>query len=159
MSATYAPPSLGLAGGVTVEQFSQRRRLLAQFDRLRRAADVAGRFEGTDRLRGAAFQLLSNPQVARAFDLGREDPRLLRGQGRYFDDLKLADQLHAAIVRSPHAHADIRGIDAGAARAMPGVVAVLALDDLAPVLRQRRMVRVSNSGTSVGATCSDLSRS
>jgi len=43
--------------------------------------------------------------------LRREDPRLLRGQGRFFDDLKLADQLHAAIVRSPHAHADITGID------------------------------------------------
>ena len=38
----------------------------------------------------------------------REDPRLLMGRGRYFDDLKLADQFHAAIVRSPHAHADIR---------------------------------------------------
>jgi aerobic carbon-monoxide dehydrogenase large subunit len=57
--------------------------------------------------------------------LRREDPRLLRGQGRFFDDLKLADQLHAAIVRSPHAHADIGGIDARAALQMPGVHAVL----------------------------------
>ena len=70
--------------------------------------------------------------------LRREDPRLLRGQGRYFDDLKLADQLHAAIVRSPHAHADIRGIDTGAARQMPGVHAVLtgadyAADGLGPL--------------------------
>ena len=55
----------------------------------------------------------------------REDPRLLRGQGRYFDDLKLADQLYAAIVRSPHAHADITSIDTRAAQAMPGVQAVL----------------------------------
>ena len=55
----------------------------------------------------------------------REDPRLLQGQGRFFDDLKLADQLHAAIVRSPHAHADIRGIDTRAALQMPGVHAVL----------------------------------
>jgi carbon-monoxide dehydrogenase large subunit len=55
----------------------------------------------------------------------REDPRLLTGRGRYYDDLKLADQLHAAIVRSPHAHADIRGIDSGAALQMPGVHAVL----------------------------------
>jgi carbon-monoxide dehydrogenase large subunit len=55
----------------------------------------------------------------------REDPRLLRGQGRYFDDLKLADQLYAAIVRSPHAHAEIRSIDTAAAKAMPGVHAVL----------------------------------
>jgi carbon-monoxide dehydrogenase large subunit len=57
--------------------------------------------------------------------LRREDPRLLRGQGRFFDDLKLADQLHAAIVRSPHAHAEIRGIDTRAALQMPGVHAVL----------------------------------
>jgi carbon-monoxide dehydrogenase large subunit len=49
----------------------------------------------------------------------------LRGQGRFFDDLKLADQLHAAIVRSPHAHADIIGIDRRAALQMPGVHAVL----------------------------------
>ena len=57
--------------------------------------------------------------------LRREDPRLLRGQGRFFDDLKFADQLHAAIVRSPHAHADINGIDTRAALQMPGVHAVL----------------------------------
>jgi carbon-monoxide dehydrogenase large subunit len=55
----------------------------------------------------------------------REDPRLLTGRGRYHDDLKLADQLHAAIVRSPHAHADIRRIDTRAALQMPGVRAVL----------------------------------
>ena len=51
---------------------------------------------------------------------------MLRGQGRFFDDLKLADQLHAAIVRSPHAHADITGIDLRAALQMPGVHAVLS---------------------------------
>src|SRR5580704_8374171 len=61
--------------------------------------------------------------------LRREDPRLLRGLGRYFDDLKLADQLCAAIVRSPHAHADIRSIDTRAALQMPGVHAVLTADD------------------------------
>jgi carbon-monoxide dehydrogenase large subunit len=59
----------------------------------------------------------------------REDPRLLMGRGRYFDDLKLADQCHAAIVRSPHAHAEIRGIDTRAAMQMPGVHAVLTGDD------------------------------
>ena len=57
--------------------------------------------------------------------LRREDPRLLRGRGRFFDDLKLADQLYAAIVRSPHAHADITGIDTRTALKMPGVHAVL----------------------------------
>jgi carbon-monoxide dehydrogenase large subunit len=59
----------------------------------------------------------------------REDPRLLTGRGRYYDDLKLADQLHAAILRSPHAHADIRSIDARAALQMPGVHAVLTGKD------------------------------
>jgi len=49
----------------------------------------------------------------------------LQGRGRFFDDLKLADQLYAAIVRSPHAHADITGIDTRTARQMPGVHAVL----------------------------------
>ena len=61
--------------------------------------------------------------------LRREDPRLLRGQGRFFDDLKLADQLHAAIVRSPHAHAGITGIETRAALQMPGVQAVLTGED------------------------------
>ncbi len=59
----------------------------------------------------------------------REDPRLLRGQGRYFDDLKLADQLYAAILRSPQAHADITSIDTRQAQTMPGVHAVLTGDD------------------------------
>src|SRR5579862_7260114 len=61
--------------------------------------------------------------------LRREDPRLLRGRGRYFDDLKLADQLYAAIARSPHAHADIRAIDTRAAARIPGVHAVLTGED------------------------------
>ena len=59
----------------------------------------------------------------------REDPRLLTGRGRYYDDLKLADQFHASIVRSPHAHADIRSINTAAALAMPGVRAVLTGED------------------------------
>jgi len=59
----------------------------------------------------------------------REDPRLLMGRGRYYDDLKLPGELHAAIVRSPHAHADIRGIDTRAALQMPGVHAVLTGED------------------------------
>jgi aerobic carbon-monoxide dehydrogenase large subunit len=57
--------------------------------------------------------------------LRREDPRLLQGRGRFFDDLKLADQLYAAIVRSPHAHADITGIDTRTELQMPGVHAAL----------------------------------
>ena len=59
-----------------------------------------------------------------------EDPRLLSGRGRYLDDLALPRMLFASFVRSPHAHARIVRIDAAAARALPGVVAVLTADDL-----------------------------
>ena len=61
-----------------------------------------------------------------------EDPALLTGRGRFVDDIKLPGMLHACFVRSPHAHARIRSIDAAAARAMPGVHAVLTADDLPP---------------------------
>ena len=76
-----------------------------------------------------------------------EDFSLLTGGARFVDDVAAPGALHAAFVRSPHPHALIRAIDAGAAQAMASVVAVLTLDDLAPALRQRRMVRTSNSGT------------
>jgi carbon-monoxide dehydrogenase large subunit len=56
----------------------------------------------------------------------KEDLRLLTGRGRFSDDVNLPDQAYAVFVRSPHAHARIRAIDAAAARAMPGVIAVLA---------------------------------
>ena len=61
----------------------------------------------------------------------REDPRLLRGEGRYVDDLKLPGLLHAAFVRSPHAHARITGLRTEAAAGRPGVVRVLTFADLA----------------------------
>ncbi|MFO0970085.1 MAG: DUF1501 domain-containing protein [Gemmataceae bacterium] len=82
-AATYRPPHLGLTGAVTIEQFAGRRRLLGAFDQLRREMDTRGRFEGSDRLRDAAFQLLSNPHVAHAFDLGREEARLRDRYGRH----------------------------------------------------------------------------
>jgi carbon-monoxide dehydrogenase large subunit len=61
----------------------------------------------------------------------REDPRFLRGEGRFVDDLTLPGLLHAAFLRSPHAHARVRSIDATRARGMPGVVAVYTHADLA----------------------------
>ncbi len=76
-----------------------------------------------------------------------EDHALLTGHGRFVDDIAAAAVLVAAFARSPHPHALIRSIDASAARALPGVVAVLTLDDLAAVLKRRRMIRTSNSGT------------
>jgi aerobic carbon-monoxide dehydrogenase large subunit len=75
-----------------------------------------------------------------------EDDALLRGRGRFVDDLAVGGLLHAAFVRSPHPHAVIRGVSAAAALALPGVHAVLTLDDLAPVLAQRRMIRRSYAG-------------
>jgi aerobic carbon-monoxide dehydrogenase large subunit len=55
----------------------------------------------------------------------REDRRLLTGRGRFSDDLNLPGQAYAVFVRSPHAHALIRRLDAAAAQAAPGVLAVL----------------------------------
>src|SRR5579884_1215605 len=55
----------------------------------------------------------------------KEDGRLLTGEGQYVDDLNLPGTLHLAMLRSPHAHARIRGLDLAAARARPGVVAVV----------------------------------
>src|SRR5438132_1182384 len=60
-----------------------------------------------------------------------EDPVLLRGEGHYADDISLPGQAYAVMVRSPYAHGVIRGIDAAAARAMPGVLAVYTATDLA----------------------------
>jgi carbon-monoxide dehydrogenase large subunit len=65
--------------------------------------------------------------------LRKEDARFIRGQGSYVDDIKLPGMLFGAVVRSPYAHARIRGIDKSKALASPGVVAVLTADDLKPV--------------------------
>ena len=65
----------------------------------------------------------------------REDPRLLTGRGVYVDDLRAAGCLHAAILRSPHAHARIVAIRTDRARAHPAVVACFTHADLAGVLR------------------------
>ena len=61
--------------------------------------------------------------------LRKEDARLLTGGGCYSDDVNLPGQAYACFVRSPHAHARIRSIDATAARATPGVIAVLTGQD------------------------------
>jgi carbon-monoxide dehydrogenase large subunit len=60
-----------------------------------------------------------------------EDPRLLRGQGRFINDVNLPGQAHAAMLRSPHAHARIVAIDTGEASRAPGVLAVFTQPDLA----------------------------
>ena len=60
-----------------------------------------------------------------------EDPTLLRGQGRYTDDLNEPGQAYAYVVRSQYAHGVLKGISAEAAKAMPGVLAVYTAKDLA----------------------------
>jgi carbon-monoxide dehydrogenase large subunit len=67
-----------------------------------------------------------------------EDARLLSGQGRYVADLALPGMLHAAFVRSPHAHARIAAIDVSAARRAPGVIACLTGEELAGHARTMR---------------------
>ncbi|TQF83862.1 xanthine dehydrogenase family protein molybdopterin-binding subunit [Elioraea sp. Yellowstone] len=59
-----------------------------------------------------------------------EDPRLLRGAGRYTDDLSLPGQSYGVVARSPHAHAVIRAIDPAPALAVPGVLGVFTGADL-----------------------------
>src|ERR1043166_5413575 len=61
----------------------------------------------------------------------KEDLRLLTGGGRFSDDVTLPGQAYAHVLRSPHAHARIRSIQTDAARAMPGVLAVLTGADVA----------------------------
>ena len=63
----------------------------------------------------------------------REDPRLITGAGEFVDDLRVPGCLHAAMLRTPHAHARIRSIDVAAARRAPGVVGVFVAADLGAV--------------------------
>jgi carbon-monoxide dehydrogenase large subunit len=73
--------------------------------------------------------------AVKAFGVGQpvrrtEDPKLVRGEGRYTDDVALPGQAFAVMVRSQNAHGRIRGIDVAAARAMPGVLGVYTGADL-----------------------------
>ena len=87
---------------------------------------------------------MNQPAEASRFAIGqpvrrKEDLRLLTGKGRYSDDQVLPHQAYAAILRSPHAHAVIRGIDTTQALKVPGVIAVftgadIRADGLKPIL-------------------------
>jgi carbon-monoxide dehydrogenase large subunit len=75
----------------------------------------------------------------------REDARLLTGRGRYVDDVRAPGLLHAAFVRSPVAHARLRGVDVSAARASAGVVAVFTdaeLREVADDIQPSQMARL-----------------
>ncbi|MEA2286741.1 MAG: aerobic carbon-monoxide dehydrogenase large subunit, partial [Solirubrobacteraceae bacterium] len=64
-----------------------------------------------------------------------EDPRILRGEATYLDDVDDTGALHVAFLRSPMAHARITSLDVSAAKAHPGVAAVFTADDLGPLDR------------------------
>jgi aerobic carbon-monoxide dehydrogenase large subunit len=64
-----------------------------------------------------------------------EDPKLIRGEGSYIDDVSPAGMLHAVFIRSPHGHARVRKIDAARARAHPGVAGVFAAADVREIQR------------------------
>jgi carbon-monoxide dehydrogenase large subunit len=63
-----------------------------------------------------------------------EDASLLRGRGRFVDDIELPGLLHAVFVRSPVAHAVLESVDVATARSLPGVRAVLTYQDLRPLM-------------------------
>jgi aerobic carbon-monoxide dehydrogenase large subunit len=63
----------------------------------------------------------------------REDPKLMTGSGNFLDDIRLPGMSYAAVLRSPVAHARIRGIDTSRAKTMPGVIGVFTGEDLAEV--------------------------
>src|SRR5437899_3100122 len=79
---------------------------------------------------------MSDPVTVEKYAMGQsvhrlEDPHLLQGLGRYSDDVNLPRQVYAVVVRSVHAHARLRGVDASAALKAPGALAVLTGDDFA----------------------------
>jgi len=73
-----------------------------------------------------------------------EDPVLLRGEGRYTDDLNEPGQAYACIVRSQHAHGVLRAVRSEAAEAMPGVLAVYTAEDLAAYNSHKCIVPLVN---------------
>nr|BFE70987.1 hypothetical protein GCM10020092_042880 [Actinoplanes digitatis] len=85
--------------------------------------------QGSERL--TTFEDNDQKPVGHGRMLRKEDPRLVRGRGRFTDDIQLPGMLHLAILRSPFAHARIVGIDTSAAAALPRVRAVVTGADLA----------------------------
>ncbi len=72
-----------------------------------------------------------------------EDPKLIRGEGAYLDDLHLAGMLHAAFIRSPHGHARVRKIDLSRAKAHPGVIGAFGAGDLREIQRPLPVIPVA----------------
>jgi aerobic carbon-monoxide dehydrogenase large subunit len=88
---------------------------------------------------------LSDSVIGRPM-LRPEDASLLRGAARFVDDIALPGMLHVAFLRSPLAHARILHIDSAAARALPGVHAVLTHADLRRVMTSDRIPLAQPTG-------------
>src|SRR5438034_7157627 len=94
----------------------------------------------------------TGPQASGGRVLGRSVPRLedrplVRGQGQFVGDIAFPHQLHMRVVRSPYAHALLRGIDRSVALAAPGVVSVWTAADIADLPPDRKSTRLNSSHT------------
>ena len=81
----------------------------------------------------------------------REDPRLITGTATYTDDLALPDMVHAAMLRSPHAHARVKKIDTSRAKKAPGVIAVYTGAEIDGLQAMPCAWLLPNSGLKVAA--------
>lgn len=82
-SANYRPPQLSLSGGRDLKSLDDRRQLLKRFDLYRNVADDHRRLQATDEFRDLAFELLTSPRAATAFDIAQEPPQLRDHYGRH----------------------------------------------------------------------------
>ena len=121
-----------LSAGPAIDSHAFRRWHVRYFQIFRRARLPRHGIFATTGQPGEPYERSETPRL--------EDDPLVRGRGRFVDDIHLPGLLEAAFVRSAEPHAAIRGIDTAAARAMPGVHAVLTLADLRPHITTERLV-------------------
>ena len=89
----------------------------------------------SDRVNPETLSVLDRPNSYIGKTVPRPNlDRLMQGRGLYVSDIELPRMAHVVFLRSPHAHAKILGIDAAAARRMPGVIAVVTGQELAAVI-------------------------
>jgi hypothetical protein len=82
-SPAFTVRNLTLPTGMTMEQLEDRRRLLDEFDHMRRDLDRSGTMDSMDRFQREAFEMVSGPAARTAFDIAREDPRTRDRYGRH----------------------------------------------------------------------------
>ncbi len=82
-SESFQVPNLEFAAGLSLDRLDDRRRLLTELDRYRRAADSSDGVASMDHFQQAAFEMLTAPRTRAAFDLGEEDPKLRDRYGRH----------------------------------------------------------------------------